>query len=72
MNLSDDNAQLDDQGFVPFGKVTSGLEDCIEEVSDVYAQRGKKPDQMRAKQFGNEYFEAEFPLLSYIVRTEVQ
>ena len=72
MNLSDDNAQLDEQGFVPFGKVTSGLEDCVEAVNDSYAQGPKKPDQRLAKEIGNDYFKAEFPLLSYIVRAEIE
>lgn len=71
MNLSDGNAQLDDQGFVPFGIVRNGLEDCVEKVYSTYNDSGKKPDQRKAKEQGNEYFKKEFPLLSSIVRVDI-
>lgn len=61
INLGD-NARLDQMGFAPFGKVTSGMD----VVDQLYSGYGEQPDQQAAEQQGNEYFEKNFPQLDYI------
>jgi peptidyl-prolyl cis-trans isomerase A (cyclophilin A) len=72
INLAD-NANLDDMGFSPFGKVTEGME-TIDKIYKGYgegAPRGNGPDQMRAQAEGNAYFRKDFPKLDYIKSAEV-
>ena len=57
-----DNARLDSMGFAPLGKVVSGMEN----VDQVYAGDGERPDQMAIKEAGNVYLNKEFPNLDYI------
>ena len=56
------NKFLDGQGFAPFGKVISGLEEVIDNINEEY---GEKPNQGMIQQRGNEYLK-EFPRLSFI------
>jgi peptidyl-prolyl cis-trans isomerase A (cyclophilin A) len=58
-----DNSYLDKEGFVPFGRVTSGM-DVVEKLH-AYG-RDNEPDQRRILREGNEYLEKEFPLLDYV------
>lgn len=56
------NANLDGQGFSPFGKVTSGME----LVDQIYSEYGESPDQGRIQGEGKAYLEKEFPKLDTI------
>jgi cyclophilin family peptidyl-prolyl cis-trans isomerase len=67
INLSD-NANLDRQGFAPFGRVVSGM-DNVHKIYDGYgegAPRGHGPDQGRIQAEGNAYLSKSFPKMSYI------
>jgi peptidyl-prolyl cis-trans isomerase A (cyclophilin A) len=57
-----DNGRLDQMGFAPFGKVTSGMEF----VDQIFAGYRDAPDQDRITNEGNAYLEKEFPNLDYI------
>ena len=72
VNLSD-NTKLDDMGFVPFGRVVSGL-DVVEALYDGYGDGppfGKGPDQRGIVTLGNEYLKQQFPKLDAIRRATV-
>ena len=60
-----DNKYLDGQGFSPFGKVVSGLEEVIDHINDEYVE---KPNQGKIQNRGNEYLQ-EFPRLSFVKTT---
>lgn len=67
INLAD-NAQLDQMGFAPLGRVTKGL-DVVEKFYAGYgegAPMGSGPDQMRLKAQGNDYLQSQFPELDFI------
>ncbi len=57
-----DNSRLDADGFAPFGRVTSG----IDNVDEFYNLYGNAPEQGMIKQQGNAYLAQAFPLLDYI------
>jgi len=63
-----DNANLDNMGFSPFGKVTDGM-DVVDKINSEYgegAPRGRGPDQGRVQKEGNAYLKKDFPNLDYI------
>ena len=63
-----DNANLDNMGFSPFGKVTAGM-DVVDKINSEYgegAPRGRGPDQGRVQTEGNAYLKKDFPNLDYI------
>ncbi len=62
INFNDRNAQLDGQGFSPFGKVVEGMNI----VDSITAQYGESPDQGNIQMQGNAYLEKSFPKLDYI------
>ncbi len=68
INLRDNSALLDGQGFAPVGKVTSGME----VVDDLYpgygdmAPAGPGPDASQIQMEGNAYLARRFPHLDYI------
>ncbi len=68
VNLGDNSASLDPQGFTPFGEVVQGLDN----IAGVYAGYGEGapsgagPDQAAIAQSGNAYLEEHFPKLDYI------
>jgi peptidyl-prolyl cis-trans isomerase A (cyclophilin A) len=73
INLNN-NTKLDEQGFVPFGRVVSGLEN----VAKIYAgygefrPEGKFLDGGRVEEETNEYLVQRFPKLDYILRTHFE
>ena len=69
-----DNPSLDGQGFVPFGKVISGL-DVVQHLYSNYgegAPRGEGPDQSRVQTEGNAYLQKNFPQLDYIKKATIE
>jgi peptidyl-prolyl cis-trans isomerase A (cyclophilin A) len=62
------NAMLDNQGFAPFGQVTSGM-NVVDALYSGYgegAPSGAGPDQGRVQREGNAYLTTAFPKLDYI------
>ena len=74
INLRDNSATHDGEPFVPFGRVTSGME-----VADAwYAEYGEKAGggirggrQDKLFEEGNAYLDREFPLLDFIKRATI-
>jgi peptidyl-prolyl cis-trans isomerase A (cyclophilin A) len=63
-----DNANLDGQGFSPFGKVVEGMA-VVDKLNGEYgdgAPFGRGPDQGRIQSEGNSYLKKDFPNLDYI------
>jgi len=62
------NANLDNMGFSPFGKVTEGM-DVVDKNNGEYgegAPQGRGPAQGRIQSEGNAYLKKDFPNLDYI------
>jgi peptidyl-prolyl cis-trans isomerase A (cyclophilin A) len=69
VNLAD-NAVLDTQGFVPFGKIVEGVE-VIDKIYSGYGEmrpEGKDLDPGRVEGETNEYLVQRFPKMDYIKR----
>ena len=67
INLKD-NPDLDEDRFVPFGKVVEGM-DVVDSLYSGYGElgpKGKGPDAGRAENEANEYIVPRFPNLDYI------
>lgn len=68
VNLADNGASLDPQGFTPFGEVIQGMD----KMASVYmeygegAPNGAGPNQAAIADIGNAYLEEHFPKLDYI------
>jgi peptidyl-prolyl cis-trans isomerase A (cyclophilin A) len=68
VNLTDNSAALDTQGFTPFGEVIQGMDD----IANVYMGYGEGPpsgagpNQAAIADIGNPYLEEHFPKLDYI------
>jgi len=72
INLAD-NAVLDDQSFVPFGKIVEGME-VIDKLYSGYGEmrpEGKEIDAGRVEEETNEYLVPRFPKLDYIKRARL-
>jgi len=72
INLKD-NTSLDEQGFSPFGQVVEGM-DVVESLYSEYGDgppRGEGVYQAMAIAKGDEYLNAEFPLLDRIQTAEI-
>jgi peptidyl-prolyl cis-trans isomerase A (cyclophilin A) len=66
INLKD-NPKLDAQGFVPFGRVVSGME----VVDSLYDEYGDDPQQRLISTLGNNYLQRMFPRLDYITSAKL-
>jgi peptidyl-prolyl cis-trans isomerase A (cyclophilin A) len=68
INTVDRNTNLDDKGFVPFGKVVEGMQ-VVDKLFSGYgesAPQGHGPDQNRLQKEGNAYLAKFFQKLDYI------
>jgi cyclophilin family peptidyl-prolyl cis-trans isomerase len=71
-NLADNKA-LDDDGFVPFAKVVSGME-AVDKFYSGYGEMrpvGKWIDRARVEEETNEYLTQRFPKLDYITKATI-
>ena len=71
-----DNSNLDHyaQGFMPFGKVVSGM-NVVDKLYSGYGDgppSGRGPDQGMIQQQGNAYLEKQFPKLDYIKKASIE
>ena len=73
VNLGDNSASLDAQGFTPFGEVIQGLENLASVYSGYGegAPNGPGPDQALIGQRGNAYLAERFPKLDYIKTAQI-
>jgi peptidyl-prolyl cis-trans isomerase A (cyclophilin A) len=74
INLKD-NPALNTQGFAPFGKVVSGMDEVVDHLYFGYGDmppRGSGPDPTKIELQGNRYLEDKFPRLDYIKKAEIQ
>jgi peptidyl-prolyl cis-trans isomerase A (cyclophilin A) len=74
INLKDNRA-LDTQGFAPFGRVVSGMQEVIDHLYFGYGDmppRGNGPDPTKIELQGNRYLEDKFPRLDYIKKATIQ
>jgi peptidyl-prolyl cis-trans isomerase A (cyclophilin A) len=62
INLGDNSANLDGQGFSAFGKIISGME----VVQNIYSGYGEQPDQGAIGSKGSAYFLKQFPKLDLV------
>ena len=72
INLAD-NAALDEQGFVPFGKIVNGIE-VIDKIYSGYGEmrpEGKDIDPARVEEETNEYLVQRFSRMDYIKRARL-
>lgn len=67
INLGDNSASLDPQGFTPFGEVIQGMEN----VMHFDMEYGEQPQQAAIADIGNPYLEEHFPRLDYIKTARV-
>jgi peptidyl-prolyl cis-trans isomerase A (cyclophilin A) len=67
INLGDNSASLDPQGFTPFGEVIQGMEN----VMHFNMEYGEQPNQAAIADIGNPYLEEHFPRLDYIKKATI-
>ncbi len=68
-----DNVNLDEGGFAPFGRVVEGME-VADQLHSGYGEgppRGQGPYQAQIHAQGNEYLQAEFPDLDRVISARV-
>src|SRR5918994_5578030 len=69
-----DNANLDNSGFSPFGRVISGM-DVVDKLNAEYgegAPRGRGPDQGRVQTEGNAYLQRDFGRLDFVKKATLE
>ena len=74
INFGDNGASLDNQGFPPFGQVTTGM-NVVDKINSEYgegAPRGRGPDQGKLQTEGHAYLMKEFPKLDYIKKATIE
>ena len=67
INLGNNSATLDKQGFAPFGEVIEGMEN----VEKIYAEYGEEPNQSKIESEGNDYLNRSFPKLDFIQSAKI-
>ena len=70
-----DNRSLDGQGFAPFGRVASGMDEVVEHLYYGYGDmppRGTGPDPTQIELQGNRYLDNKFPRLDYIKKAQIE
>ena len=68
-----DNSRLNESGFSPFGRVTTGM-DVVDRLYADYgegAPGGNGPDQFRIETEGNAYLTKDFPMLDYVMTARI-
>ena len=73
INLGDNSASLDPQGFTPFGEVIQGMDNVMKIYTDYgeIAPGGTGPSPAAIADIGNPYLEEHFPKLDYVKTTRV-
>lgn len=73
INLGDNSAALDPQGFTPFGEVIQGMENVMKIYADYgeIAPSGTGPNPAAIADIGNPYLEEHFPKLDYVKTARV-
>jgi peptidyl-prolyl cis-trans isomerase A (cyclophilin A) len=69
-----DNANLDNSGFAPFGRIVSGM-DVVDKLNAEYgegAPRGRGPEQGRIQMEGNAYLTKEFSRMDYVKKATIE
>jgi peptidyl-prolyl cis-trans isomerase A (cyclophilin A) len=69
-----DNANLDNSGFAPFGRIVSGM-DVVDKLNAEYgegAPRGRGPEQGRLQMEGNAYLAKEFSRMDYVKKATIE
>jgi peptidyl-prolyl cis-trans isomerase A (cyclophilin A) len=69
-----DNANLDNSGFAPFGRIVSGM-DVVDKLNAEYgegAPRGRGPEQGRIQMEGNAYLTKEFSRMDYVRKATIE
>ena len=67
INLGDNSASLDSQGFTPFGEVIQGMDN----VMKINMEYGEQPSQAAIADIGNPYLEEHFPRLDSVKKTAI-
>jgi peptidyl-prolyl cis-trans isomerase A (cyclophilin A) len=73
INIGDNSASLDPQGFTPFGEIIAGLDN----VMNIYSgygdapPNGEGPNQAAIADIGNAYLEEHFPKLDEIKKATI-
>lgn len=73
VNLGDNSASLDPQGFTPFGEVIQGLDNLMHvymEYGDI-PPNGAGPNPAAIADIGTPYLEEHFPKLDYIKKAQI-
>jgi cyclophilin family peptidyl-prolyl cis-trans isomerase len=70
-----DNSRLDEQGFAPFGRITSGMEEVVDSIYSGYGEGSgggvRRGDQSRIVAEGNSYLDGNFPELDRLIRATI-
>lgn len=73
INLRDNSAALDPQGFTPFGEVIQGMDNVLK-INTEYGEMapgGSGPNPAAIADIGNAYLEEHFPRLDYIKKAQI-
>jgi len=64
-----DNGFLDAQGFTPFGRVISGMDEVVAKITSQY---GESPNQGMIQSQGNTYLNKDFPKLDFVKKATIE
>ncbi len=64
-----DNSRLDGSGFAPFGEIIGDGMDAVDAINSEY---GEAPSQGQIAARGNEYLNASFPNLDYVMTARIR